>query len=379
MASHPRRRGLTAAAILPPFALLLLAVPLVAVSRPQGGSAAARTPEQLYRAACMNCHGPGGTGAPQTTLGFQVPVPDFTDCSFATREPDSDWLAVIADGGPARAFDKHMPAFRDALTPEEMNAVLLHVRGFCANEDWPRGELNLPRPLVTEKAFPEDEFVVSSAIRPEGGASVSNRLVYEKRLGPRNQIEIVVPYGFGDTDAGWVNGIGDVAFGFKRALYHDHRKGTIFSLTGEAVLPTGDEKDGFGKGYTVFEPFATFGQILPGDSFVQFQGGIEIPSDSRKAAREAFWRTTVGKSISQGDFGRTWSPMVEVLGFRELEDGHPALWDLVPQVQVTLSTRQHIMANVGVRVPVNRREGRHTQVLFYFLWDWFDGPLAGGW
>lgn len=372
--SRPRAR---VSALAPLLALLVLSVPLVAVSRQ--AARPERTPEQVYRAACLNCHGPGGTGAPQTTLGFDLQVPDFTDCSFATREPDSDWLAVIADGGPARAFSKLMPAFREALTPAEMEAALRYVRGFCGDDAWPRGELNLPRPLVTEKAFPEDEAVITTAITPEGGTSVANKLVYEKRIGARSQVEIVVPYGFADSGAGWVNGIGDLAVGVKRVLHHDHRKGTIFSVTGEVVLPTGDEKDGFGKGYTIFEPFVTFGQILPGDSFVQFQGGIEVPSDSGKAATEAFWRTTIGKSLSQNVYGRTWSPMVEVIGFRELEEGQRTRWDLVPQMQVTLSTRQHIMANVGVRIPVSDREGRHPQILFYLLWDWFDGPLFGGW
>lgn len=372
--ARPRPR---AAALVPLLALLVLSAPLVAVSRQ--ASKPGRSPSEVYRAACLNCHGPKGTGAPQTTLGFDLPVPDFTDCSFATREPDSDWLAVIEGGGPARAFSKLMPAFQDALTQEEMEAALQHVRGFCADRSWPRGELNLPRPLVTEKAFPEDEAVLTTAITPEGGTSVANKLVYEKRIGARSQVEIVVPYGFKDAGPGWVNGIGDVALGFKRSLYHDHRKGTILSVTGEVVLPTGDEKDGFGKGYTIFEPFVTFGQILPGDSFVQFQGGIEIPSNSGRAAKEAFWRTTLGTSISQNVYGRTWSPMIEVIGFRELEDGQRTHWDVLPQMQVTLSTRQHIMANVGVRIPVNDREGRHPQILFYLLWDWFDGPLFGGW
>jgi hypothetical protein len=37
------------------------------------------------------------------------------------------------------------------------------------------------------------------------------------------------------------------------------------------------------------------------------------------------------------------------------------------------------MANVGVRLPLNDRSGRHPQVVMYVLWDWFDGPLFGGW
>ena len=54
-------------------------------------------------------------------------------------------------------------------------------------------------------------------------------------------------------------------------------------------------------------------------------------------------------------FGRTWTPIVEVLGARELGRRAPtSTWDLVPQLQVTLSTRQHVMASFGLRVPVTR-------------------------
>lgn len=46
---------------------------------------------------------------------------------------------------------------------------------------------------------------------------------------------------------------------------------------------------------------------------------------------------------------------------------------------MTLAKRQHIMASLGVRVPVSDTANRPTQLLFYFLWNWFDGPLLGGW
>src|SRR5688572_32813847 len=57
----------------------------------------------LYAAACAGCHGPDGGGAPASLVAFTDPLPDFRDCAFATREPDGDWLAVVHDGGPARA------------------------------------------------------------------------------------------------------------------------------------------------------------------------------------------------------------------------------------------------------------------------------------
>ena len=43
--------------------------------------------------------------------------------------------------------------------------------------------------------------------------------------------------------------------------------------------------------------------------------------------------------------------MVEMLAAK-LERA-PAEWDLVPQMQVSLSKRQHVLVNVGVRVPLN--------------------------
>jgi hypothetical protein len=72
--------------------------------------------------------------------------------------------------------------------------------------------------------------------------------------------------------------------------------------------------------------------------------------------------------------------MVEVLGARELEEGKAIAWDLVPQLQVSLSKRQHVLLAAGVQIPLNETAARKPQVLFYLLWDWFDGELFGsGW
>ena len=96
--------------------------------------------------------------------------------------------------------------------------------------------------------------------------------------------------------------------------------------------------------------------------------------------RRLFLRYGAGKSFStDSGLGRTISPMVEFLGTREyVEDGRFA-WDVVPQLQVTLSKRQHLRVNVGVRVPMNNYDNRSKQVAFSLLWDWFDGGLFEGW
>jgi mono/diheme cytochrome c family protein len=364
--------GADGAASMSVSILVALSITTAAAAQPGEG-------RRVFEAACAACHGDDGRGRARTTVGFEVPLPDFTDCSFTTREPDADWFAVSHGGGPMRAFDRMMPAFGTALTDEEIAAAVSHLRTFCADTSWPRGELNLPRALVTEKAYPEDEAVVSVSADVEGEGTSSYRFVFEKRLGPRNQYEVVLPFHAAKLGDSWAGGAGDLTLGFKRAVYHSLARGSIFSLAGEVILPTGDEGDGASKGVTVFEPFAAFGQILPADSFLQAQAGIELPVDTERAPREVFWRALVGKTVSQGRYMRAWSPMVELLAARELEDGARTHWDALPQMQITLSTRQHIMLNLGVQLPLNDADARPTKFLFYFLWDWFDGGLFEGW
>ena len=74
-----------------------------------------------------------------------------------------------------------------------------------------------------------------------------------------------------------------------------------------------------------------------------------------------------------------WSPMVEFLADRDLETGAKTNWDVMPEFQVTLSKRQHIRFDVGLRIPATNTAGRQKQVMFYLLWDWQDGKLLEGW
>lgn len=343
--------------------------------------AAVRTGEEIYRDACAGCHGTDGKGALPSIVGFNVPLPDFTDCNFATREMDADWMAIVRDGGPVRGFSRIMPAFRDLLTPQEIRSVINYIRTFCNDRGWPRGEFNLPRPQVTEKAFPEDEAVLETAVNTQGPRAITNHLIYEKRLGPRDQIELDVPFGFvtRPADGTRTAGLGDISLGPKHVFLHSLASGTILSGASGIIFPTGDTAKGLGTGATAFEAYVLLGQLLPSSSYFQFQGGVELPTDKTRAAQSAFWRGALGTSVPFGSISRTWSPMVEVVGARDLVSGAESEWDLVPQFQVTLSALQHVRANVGVEVPLTRTATRHPRILAYVLWDIFDGPLFRQW
>jgi hypothetical protein len=262
---------------------------------------------------------------------------------------------------------------------EQINKVVQYLRTLCTELGWPPGELNLPRALVTEKAFPEDEWVLTSAVNAKGAGAVSSQVVYEKRFGKKNQIEFAAPFGFVQREnQSWVGGIGDLVVGYKRTLLYSHN--SILSLQGEVVTPTGNKTHALGSGVTTFETFAAVGQRLPNLSFLQIQAGAELHTDTKKAQQAVFWRAAAGKTFAQNQgFGRIWTPMIEFVADRDLASGAKTNWDIVPEVQVSLSKRQHVRTNVGVRRPVNNTLGRTTQVVFYVLWDFFDGGLLAGW
>ena len=341
-----------------------------------------RTGADIYQAACAACHAPDGKGQPQSVLGFEPPdtFPDFTDCAVASSEPDFIFQAVIHLGGRVRGESHIMPAFADVLTDAEIDRVVEHLYSLCAEPGWPRGRLNFPRAFFTEKAFPENETIFTVNTVPSHPRAVENRVDYEHRIGKRAQYEVGVPFTLqqGATSQ-WSRGLGDINLAYRYALYDSLSHGSIAAAGGEVTFPTGKEAKGLGEGVTIFEGFGMWDQALPRNGFVQFHAGFGRPVNHDLANDSVYWRTAVGKTYAQHRWGRVWSPMVEVLGAKELGANAKAEWDVVPQMQVSLSVFQHVLLNVGMRVPVNERETRSKAVMVYVLWDWFDGGLFELW
>ena len=349
-------------------------------SRPQVPPAipVTRTGEDIFRATCITCHHIDGTGSPRAVVGFDVPLPDFTDCAFATAESDADWHSVVHEGGRIRGLDRHMPAFGDALSKADIAKVVTYIRSFCTNKSWPQGDLNFPRPFFTEKAFPESETVFTTkSARPEGGREIEQAVEYERRIGPRGQIVAEIPVAFVREGEPWMRGLADVEVGYKHTLLANLRTGTIVSGGAIVTLPTGDETKGLGGGTFVYEPVVYAGQRLPGMSFIQGQAGLEFPQASDDE-RSAYVNMAVGKSFAADrGFGRLWTPIFEVLWARPF--GGESTWDVVPGIQISLSKIQHVRAAVGLRMPVNQRAERPNEFVFYLLWDWADGGFLQFW
>jgi mono/diheme cytochrome c family protein len=348
----------------------------------------------IYQAACVACHGDNGNGTPQAIAGFERPdtFPHFARCEETTPESTRDYTAVVRDGGPARGFSQIMPSFGAVLTSEEINKVVAYLRSFCKDRSWPLGELNVPRALVTDKAFPESETTLTTTASAKGAASVTNEVDYERILGKHDQLEVVVPFGWAHQPGdGLAGGLGDITFGEKHVLFSRLNSvdgeplydstGSILSLQGEITVPTGSVSRGLGTGQTTFGLFAAYDVLLPAQVFVQTQAGTQLPVHAgNNAPRSVYFYTAFGKTLNADrQLGRLWSPMIELLGNRDLVSGAVTDWDVLPEFQVTLSRRQHIRAALGYRVPLNDTANRPKQIIAYFLWDWADGGFLEGW
>ena len=88
-------------------------------------------------------------------------------------------------------------------------------------------------------------------------------MIHEQTFAGKNQLEMDVPVNYARPESQLDGGVGDITLGMKRELFSSERTGSILSVQGGILLPTGDSKRGFGAGTTQFEPFAAY---RPADS-----------------------------------------------------------------------------------------------------------------
>lgn len=281
----------------------------------------------IYEAACAACHGAAGQGALQQVPGLKLPktFPEFNDCSQSTPEYTRDYEATIRYGGPARGFSQIMPAFDEVLSAQQIAQVIRYLRSLCREPGWPIGELNVPRALVTEKAFPESEVAFTSTVNTRGVRGITNEIDYEQTFGKRDQLEIALPYDWAETAGGGLTGgLGDVGVGDKHVVFSRldassavpayEATGRILSIEAELMLATGNQARGRGGGEPSLNLFVAYDELMPHQLFVETQAGMDVPRHTEYGPRTAYVRATLGTSVGQGpsgwvDYGHRWSSL----------------------------------------------------------------------
>lgn len=330
--------------------------------------------QEVYETACMACHGKDGAGNPEWES--EVRPVSFADCG-TTAEPTALWKSIVTHGGPRHGLSDVMPAFGEAFPPQEIAAVVAYLRTFCKTADrYPPGDLNFRRLIATDKAFPEAEVVMKTKVVPAEGET-ELEFVYENRLGPRFQYELEFPLRPKATDEGYGAGVGDVVVSGKYVLAFNPAKLQIFSGGLELALPTGNERKELGSGTAVFTPFLSFGRGFSRGVF-QTRVAAELPADAARAARS--YKYAVAYSFPAIGFSRTgYVPAIELEGaYSPSTSTHEQV--AVLGLSKALSKLGHVIASVGVGVPIRPRGAPHPKEFHaYLLWDFGDGPFWQGW
>lgn len=312
----------------------------------------ADTGEALYQAWCSSCHGPKGRGDAKATVKTEVPPTDLADCATSTAEPDRRWIAIVRDGGASVGLSIDMPAFGEGASPEQIRAVVRYIRSLCHEPGWPPGELNLPRPFLAEKAYPENEVVVTAHGRGQ-------ELIYERRMGRRFQVE-----GAARTLADSAGGFAGVTAAFKYNLWHNLARRALASVGLELTPPLGLQD------LWEVEPFLAYG-FNPGGGATVIQGELIAPWEETEGLVGGELRLGVGHQI-----GRV-VPMLEA-GWVVPREGQQIL-TLFPQLWVQLSRLGHVAASAGLELPVVGPDPQRAKLVAFVLWDYGDAPLLRGW
>jgi mono/diheme cytochrome c family protein len=329
---------------------------------------------ELYDGACASCHGADGRGAPEGTA-ISVPLPDFTDCNFITREGNGNWGYLLAHGGKGLGLSLQMPAFADVLTDEQVHRVLDYIRGFCTDPRWPRGELNFRRPLITTKAFPEDELLLLPELTKgrDGVRDWVTEVSFERRVGARGQVEIALPFVVHDvSDGPTTGGVGDLALAYKHVLYADLPSLTIASASLDLVLPSGDRDRHLGDGTVSFEPSLLAGKEIR-NVVIQAQILGIAPIDENRADRGVDYRFAFSYPLSR--LKRAWVPTLELEVLQNVTAQQHNL-SLTPEIYKGITQRGHVAVAVGAQIPVaGGPDPFDYRVLAFLLWEYTDGGL----
>jgi len=336
-------------------------------------SVRAATGPEIYAEACATCHGVDGRGAPAGTR-IEVPLPDFTDCNVSTAEATGNWAKLVRRGGPALGMSSQMPAFGDALSDDELAAVLAYLRAFCRDPRFPDGDLNYRRPVFVEKAFPEDEFVVTGSHEVARRERVEeSEVAIEKRIGPRGQLEVALPAGATVPDEGRnAGGVGDLAVSYRHVLLAAPGWRTIVSGGAELVLPTGNFHHGIGSGTTTVAPQLLSGHAL-GPIVAQVQLRAELPADPDRADRQMVYRLALQYPL--GPSKRALVPALELEQTQAIASDVHAATLLGPTLYLPLSRRGHTALGIGAQLPVAGTRPFDWRLGAFFLWEYRDGPI----
>jgi mono/diheme cytochrome c family protein len=323
---------------------------------------------EIFEKNCIMCHGADARGTGQLAAALPVKPANLTDCKLTAEDPVEVLQGIIRHGGPYAGRSSVMPAFGTVLSSSDIADVARYVKSLCADPEWVPGELNFPRPLITGKAFPEQELIVGGRFG-RNGKNVSEYLgILEYRVNGLTNIEVKsralsINPNIGPTESG----LGDTVLSVKRVVAFSPLYRALASAGMELTLPTGSDRRGLGSGGFVFEPNLRAGvdwkQLV-----VQVAGAFVIPDGSSNSNSQAKLDVAIGRYFFP-DPRLQITPMIEFNTTTRLSG--PSYGEtksaILPQVRV----KWLVWAlGVGVQAPITDARDFEIRPLFDLVYEY---------
>jgi mono/diheme cytochrome c family protein len=93
--------------------------------------------KELYATRCAVCHGEQGDGKGPAAAGVPVKPPSFRDIPMVNQMAGNYWFWRVSEGGlvePFKSLGSVMPAWKNALSPEDRWAVIAYTHRLSGHE-----------------------------------------------------------------------------------------------------------------------------------------------------------------------------------------------------------------------------------------------------
>ena len=94
-----------------------------------GAASQAAPAAENWENSCAKCHGADGKG--ETKIGKKLKLNDYTDAAVQAKMTDAEMAKAITEG-VTEGGKERMKSFKDALTKEEIDALVGYIRKFKA-------------------------------------------------------------------------------------------------------------------------------------------------------------------------------------------------------------------------------------------------------
>jgi len=235
---------------------------------------------RVFGKNCVICHGNTAKGDGVMAKSLPVQPANLTDCRRTAEDPIEVLEGTIRHGGTYTGLSSVMPAWGKKLSDQEISDVAAYVKTLCTKKDWLTGDFNFPRPLVTGKAFPEQEVIFGGKYGQGEVDQSSTSLALEYRLDGLTNMEVSTSVRRTNAAAeSGHSGIGDTSISMKRVLTYSYESNYLITAGIKAQFPTGNEDFGLGAGEIIWQPSLRAG-IRRGDIVTQIDTRVTIPAES---------------------------------------------------------------------------------------------------